>query len=175
MNRMPIQLMCVIAVTVLLGSSGCDAAGGPEADLVLNEFMADNETVIPDDTNEYSDWIELYNGGSSAVQVGGLFITDALKVQTQWQLPGDMEIDAGGYLVLWASGNASQGDLHLPFKLGAGGEEIGLYTVAEDGSPVQIDAVSFGSQEPDQSAARETDGSEIWVTTDSPTPGESNG
>jgi hypothetical protein len=177
MNRMPIRSLCLIVGLFLsIGAGvGCDSTGGPEAHLVINEFMADNETVIPDDFNVYSDWIELYNGGNSSVQVGGLFITDDLKVQTQWQLPGDMELEAEGYLVLWASGNASQGDLHLPFALGAGGEELGLYTTSEDGTPVQIDAVSFGSQEPDEAAARETDGGEIWITTTSPTPGESNG
>jgi len=154
-------------------SAGCDSVNG-SAELYINEFMADNETVIPDEHGQYSDWIELYNAGEDAVALDGYFLTDSLKAQTQWPLPGTLEIEGGGFLVFWASGDDTLGELHLPFKLSKAGEEIGLYVV-EEGAPLQVDAVSFSDQSADVASARETDGGGTWITTSSPTPGASNG
>ena len=171
LSRMTAVLAAVVGCTALAG--GCDSTDSG-AELYINEFMADNETVIPDEHGQYSDWIELYNPNSDAVALDGYFLTDSLKTQTQWPIPGSMEIEAEGHLVFWASGDDTLGDLHLPFKLAKGGEEIGLFVVG-DGAPVQIDAVSFGEQSADVASARETDGSDTWITTSSASPGASNG
>ncbi len=170
------RLLALLATLALLAATtGCESSGdGGSSDLYINEFMADNETSLPDEYGMYSDWIELYNGGDEAVSLDGYFVTDSLKTQTQWALPASLEVEAGGFLVLWASGDSNQGDLHLPFKLSKGGEEIGLFIVSE-GAAVQIDAVAYGDQTPDVSAARETDGSDIWITLSGGTPGASNG
>jgi len=160
-----------IATLAVALATGC--SGLSDAELYINEFMADNETVIPDENGLYSDWIELYNAGSEPISLDGFYLTDSLKAQTQWPLPSSLEIEAEGFLVFWASGD-TQGPLHLPFKLSRGGEEIGLYAL-EEGTPIQVDAVSFSDQAADSSAARETDGGDTWITTSSPTPGASNG
>jgi len=57
--------------------------------LVVNEFMADNETIIedPDEAGQYPDWIELYNGTNEPVTLSGLFLTDDLDEPTKWQIP----------------------------------------------------------------------------------------
>jgi len=164
----------LIAILPLVLAVGCDSNGDAGSEeLYINEFMADNESAIPDEYGLYSDWIELYNAGDESLSLDGYFITDSLKAQTQWAVPASLEIEAGGYLVLWASGDSNQGDLHLPFKLSKGGEEIGLFIVT-DGAAVQVDAVAYGEQAPDVAAARETDGSDIWITVSGGTPGASN-
>ena len=33
-------------------------------DLVINEFMANNDAAVPGTYNDYPDWIEIYNGGT---------------------------------------------------------------------------------------------------------------
>ena len=163
---------CLATTLLLIASSGCDTAAS-EQTLFINEFMADNETVLSDENGEFKDWIEIYNAGEDAVSMDGYFITDDLGAVTQWALPATLSIDAGGYLVLFASGDTTVSDFHLPFALEKNGEEIGLY-VAEESAAVQVDAVSFGEANPDESAARETDGSDSWIKTDSPTPGAAN-
>ena len=57
--------------------------------LVINEFMADNETTIedPNEPGEYPDWIELYNGTDSSVTLNGMYLTDDFGEPTKWQIP----------------------------------------------------------------------------------------
>src|SRR5262249_41040307 len=80
-----------------------------------------------------------------------------------------------GFLVVWADGhperNHSGGDLHVPFKLSAGGEMIVLS--APDGT--RLDLVGFGRQEQDISEGRWPDGATTpFRTLSRPTPGSAN-
>ena len=45
----------------------------------INEFMASHSTTITDpDFNSYADWIEIYNSGSTSVNLKNYYITDDL-------------------------------------------------------------------------------------------------
>ena len=46
--------------------------------LVINEFMASNSNCIQDPQGQYDDWVELYNYGTDAIDVGGIYLTDNL-------------------------------------------------------------------------------------------------
>ena len=48
----------------------------PAADLVINEFMADNDNVLQDEDGDYSDWIEIHNVSSNAINLNGWYLTD---------------------------------------------------------------------------------------------------
>ncbi len=153
-------------------ATGCDGGEAGVA-LYINEFMADNETTDVDGSGgSFPDWIELYNDGEEDLSLDGFTITDDLAAPTMWSLP-PLTIAAGGFLILFADGDTTASD-HLPFKLSASGEEIGLYQVGDE-MMLQIDAVAYGELPADHSAARSPDASENWVTTDQPTPGTSNG
>jgi hypothetical protein len=147
-----------------------------EAQLYINEFMADNDTVIVDDFGEYEDWIELYNAGSTPVNIAGYYLTDDATRPTLSKIPaGDPStiIPANGFLLLWAdSDDDTQGTLHLKFRLNKGGEFVGLYTP----DSMVIDSLSFGPQGLDESYGRATDGGTPWIvfTTANTTPGASN-
>ncbi|MBN1362031.1 MAG: hypothetical protein JW993_15655 [Sedimentisphaerales bacterium] len=56
--------------------------------LVINEFMADNETTIedPNEPGEYPDWIELYNASNETITLNGLYLTDRLDNPTKWRI-----------------------------------------------------------------------------------------
>ncbi|MBN2182066.1 MAG: hypothetical protein JW715_09130, partial [Sedimentisphaerales bacterium] len=56
--------------------------------LVINEFMADNETTIQDpvEADEYPDWIELYNGSGDTIILNGLFLSDDFNNPTKWEI-----------------------------------------------------------------------------------------
>lgn len=66
-----------------------NSAGSDGNALVINEFMADNNTVLedPDEAGESPDWIELFNGSAEPVTLSGLFLTDDLQRPTRWQIP----------------------------------------------------------------------------------------
>jgi hypothetical protein len=127
--------------------------------VVVNEVMASNKTVVYDEEGEFCDWVELYNIGTAAVDVGGCYLTDDLTRPTKWQIPtGDpaaTTIDAGGFLLIWADGDIDDPGLHAGFKLSDEGEEIGLF--APNGLTM-IDGFSFGPQYPDVSYGRYPDG-----------------
>ncbi len=46
------------------------------AEVVISEFMASNSATLSDADGDFSDWIELSNTGSIAVDLGGWFLTD---------------------------------------------------------------------------------------------------
>ncbi|WP_353568384.1 lamin tail domain-containing protein [Haloferula sargassicola] len=121
-------------------------------DLRISEFMASNDTVFPDnaDFDDYSDWIELHNAGTSAVALDHYYLTDDLTAPTKWRFPAGASIPAEGYLVVRADGfNAGPGETHLrgyypwgstfttrhfhtSFKLSSGGESVGIFRVDSD-------------------------------------------
>ena len=143
-----------------------------ELNLVINEFLAQNNSGIQDEMGSYEDWVELYNPGPGAVELGGLFLTDDLAQTTQWALP-EYTLGAGEYLVIWCDSDEGDGPLHANFKLSSGGEAIGLYGRLSGGNAL-VDGYTFGPQNPDISEGREYDGASSWVFFAIPTPGASN-
>ena len=104
------------------------------AEVCINEFVAENNMGMVDETGDTSDWIELHNPSSDGRSLTGFTITDDLESTDRHPLDG-LSIPAGGYLILWASGEVSRGDTHLPFRLAADGDALGLYCPL--GSPTQ--------------------------------------
>ena len=51
--------------------------------LVINEVCSKNDSVILDEYGESSDWIEIYNGGSEAVNIGGYYLSDDATLLTK--------------------------------------------------------------------------------------------
>jgi hypothetical protein len=160
-------------IVLLLLPALVDSAQAQESgiSLILNEFMASNAGTIQDEFGNSDDWIEIHNPGSEAIDLGGMYLTDELNDATKWHIdasdPGLTTIFPGGYLLIWVDNEPNQGPLHAPFKLSAGGEQIGLY----DQQGRLLDAVQFGPQLQDVAMARED---ERWRLTEQPTPGRRN-
>ncbi len=144
------------------------ANDGRSAPLVvfINEWMAANGGAVRDPAdNDADDWFELHNPGASAVDLAGCYLTDTLTNRFKHLITtnGPHCIPPRGYLLVWADEETGQNtdatgaprvDLHVNFKLAAGGEAIGLF--AADGSP--IDAVTFGLQTNNIAMGRYPDG-----------------
>ncbi len=145
--------------------------------LFINEILASNETTNVDEYGEADDWIEIYNAGTEAVDIGGMYITDDLSTPQFYQIPmghaAATTIAPGGYLLLWADKDLDQGPLHINFKLSADGESVGLYLPEDEGGSL-VDAINFGEQTVDVSFGRNSDGSSEWRTFQTPTPMSSN-
>ncbi|MBN1601941.1 MAG: CotH kinase family protein [Chitinispirillaceae bacterium] len=158
------------------------------AQVKISEFLANNVAVNPDnwDFDDFSDWIELHNEGTSEADIGGYYLTGDLKQNKKWKIPAGTSIPAGGYLLIWADdhdGKPGQQETrewfpwnekytlkgyHAVFRLDKDGEQVGLFTA--DGSVV--DSVTYPKQYPDVSMGRKADGS--WAFYDEPTPGAAN-
>src|SRR5687768_16250945 len=61
------------------------ASGLPK--LVINEFMATNQSSIQDEEGKFEDWIEIYNADEKAIDLGGLFISDDKKNKNKFKIP----------------------------------------------------------------------------------------
>ena len=143
--------------------------------LVINEFMASNDSTVTDPQGEYDDWIEIYNNGPIPVDIGGMYLTDDLLEPDKWRVPigypDNTIISPGEYLVIWADKDLAYGPFHSDFKLDAGGEAIGLFE--SDGSSL-IDSIVFGDQATDYSYGRFPNGQSTWFASSDPTPGSEN-
>jgi len=141
--------------------------------LFINEIMADNDAIIedPDEAGAFEDWIEVYNAGTAAVDLGGMYLTDDVSDPMQWQFPAGSSIAAGGFLLIWADGEPEQGDNHASFKPSSGGETVALYDT--DGTTL-VDSIEFGAQVTDVAYGRTPDGSDTLSVLTMPTPGAAN-
>ena len=139
-------------------------------DLVINEFLAVNDSSYADEAGEFDDWLELYNPGAENIDLSGLFLTDNPENLDKWQIPSETIIEVGGYLIFWCDEDQEQGTLHTNFKLSSGGETIIITNL--DASTI-IDSISFGTQTADISFGRSPDGSDSWMFL-TPTPSAEN-
>ncbi len=140
--------------------------------VVINEFMASNANTITDEFGDRDDWVEIYNSADTTIALAGFFLTDNLANPTKWQFP-DTTLAGNSFMLLWADEQAVQGPLHMAFKLGAGGEQLGLFAPQNLGM-ISVDTLSFGAQTTDVSFGRNPDGGVAWEFFDRPSPGKSN-
>ncbi len=119
--------------------------------VVINEFVAANDSGLQDEDGEYSDWIELFNGSTGSVSLEAWSLTDDPAVPNKWQFPSVI-LEAGGYLVVFASGkDRIFGELHTNFGLSKDGEYMALsdsqgviVSLFDPEFPPQIDNFSYG-------------------------------
>ncbi|MBL9171182.1 MAG: lamin tail domain-containing protein [Verrucomicrobiales bacterium] len=149
----------------------------PDVNITLNEVMASNQKTLADPaTGRFSDWFEIYNGGTSTVDLAGYRLTDNLTNSNPFTIPAGYAIPAGGFLLVWADGDpslnqAARPDLHVDFQLSAGGEELAL--IAPDDR--LVDGFRFPAQVTDYSIGRFPDGGPLpMVYMPAPTPRKKN-
>lgn len=146
------------------------------ANVVINEAQSDNFITYVDDASEFDDWIELHNPTSSAIDIAGYFMSDRLDRPMKWQVPataGDSTIiPPGGFVMLFADEDGTQGWNHMNFKLSSLGEPLALRS--PDGFSV-ADSVFIPGVMQDRSWGRQFDAHPDWVEFFMPTPNASNG
>ncbi len=132
------------------------------ADLLISEFMASNKNTLVDEDGDSSDWIEVYNAGSAAVDLEGWNLTDDPRILEKWAFPA-ISLDSQAYLLVFASGKnrrVAGDELHTNFRISAGGEYLAL--VQPDGATVAHEyAPVFPEQLPDYSYGI---GQEVQIT-----------
>lgn len=134
----------------------------PSVNVVINEFMAQNTATLTDPADgDFDDWVELYNAGTTTVDLTGFFLTDNLTNKTMFAIPAGYPIPPNGFLLVWADGETGQNratniDLHASFSLAKAGEQLGLYSPTGQ----LLDGFTFGNQTNNVSLGRYPDASE---------------
>ena len=111
-------------------------------DVLITEFMARRTDSIRDDDGDRAEFIELYTGGATAVDIGGYFLSDHCVNRFQWSFPEGVTIGPAEFLVVWATEKDRRDpccDLHTNFRLEGEGECL----VLSDASGEQVDIYQF--------------------------------
>ena len=141
-----------------------------KAQVIINELMQSNIDCVMDDINEFPDsWVELYNSGTTAVNLNTLSISDENDPNKAWPLP-NKTLQPGSYILVYCD-KEEQG-LHTPFRLESGkGCAVYLFSNGE-----LIDKVEGLKKQPAPNIAygRKTDGSDSWGYMATPTPAAAN-
>ncbi len=116
-------------VVFFLLLEGYIANAGIES-LLITEICPVNEQVVVDEYGEYADWIEIYNSGSTDVNLSGIYITDDPSNILKHKIATtDLVVPSGQYFLLWADDTSNKGNKHLPFSISEN-EKIILYSPA---------------------------------------------
>ncbi len=163
-NKIPVNLFALMFVFFVCHSV--------KAQVIINEYSASNISTLVDNHGEHEDWIELYNAGSSAVNLQGYHLSDNYSKPDKWIFP-NVSIAANDYLIVYCSSRDeySGGYLHSNFKLTQTKGDVILLT---DASLNVVDSTSLSITKDNHSRGRTTNGAVTWSLFINPTPGASN-
>jgi hypothetical protein len=149
------KTILIIFLLILILQFGCKKPAEPsKSEIVINELLPVNSSIMPDQDGEYDDWVELYNLSSSAKDISGYFLSDNKDHFSKWEFPSGTSIPGNGYLIIWADDDSAQAGLHANFKLSSLGEVVLLSS--PDGT--LTDKVIYPGQTLELSFARNPDG-----------------
>lgn len=154
----------------------CASTTNVSAQIVINEFSASNLSQYVDNHSDYNDWIELYNNSSSAINLGGYYLSDDTLNKTKWQIPSTAVIAANGFMRFWASGRNEfiVGNYHTNFSLKQT-KSTHEYIVLSDAAASIIDFIDIHKKtQLGHSYGRKPDGATTWGVFISPSPNTSN-
>lgn len=146
------------------------AAAGTNAQLQINELMQSNIDCIMDDINEFPDsWVELYNAGTTAVNLGEYSISDNDNPAKAYQLP-QKAIVPGGYAIIYCDKTGS--GLHTDFRLDSG-KGAAVYLFKNGTLADKVEGLKK-QPAPDIAYGRADESSDTWGYQATPTPGDAN-
>jgi hypothetical protein len=144
-------------------------SGTAHSQVLINEVCPANGDINYDpDFFNFSPWLELYNAGSSSVNISGYYLSDDLSDKARWAFPPGSVIPAKGYLLVWC--DEMSAGLHTNFKLDSDGEDL----ILSNSNQVVVDEIKYPKQYVNVSYGRTVSGGTSWNYLLSPTPGAVN-
>ncbi len=166
-KRILFLVLCAVGIpAILLGSLLFGGHAAPRRKLQLTEMMNNNLSCLRDVDGHYYDWVELTNGGTMALSLDGLSLTDD-PGEPQAFVFGDTILEAGASVVIPLTGNASETRAgYASFGLKDRGDTVYLY----DGDTL-LDSLTVGRC-PENVSYGILDGQAVFMA--SPTPNTTN-
>lgn len=141
-----------------------------EPTVCINEVCSQNKTCLADSYGVYSDWIELYNSGSTAVDLSGFGLSDDIAQPLLFTFPSGTRLGAGEHMTVFASKQQSTAaEFHTGFALSKNGDTV----VLSDPSGNVLEQVELPTLGTDVSYGRTPDGSGTFEVM-APTPSKAN-
>lgn len=141
-------------------SFGTNLPAPAPGQVVINEFLTNNQNGATDEFGQKEDWLEIYNRTGNAFDLAGLQLTDKAGTPNKFVFPRGSVILPNGYLMVWLDEDGGQGLTHANFKLSNNGE----FLMLSDSNGVVYDSLSFGAQTADISFGRYPNGTGTFQT-----------
>jgi len=113
----------------------------------LNELQAVNVSGPTNNVGAHVPWVELFNVGTNALGLAGLYLANSDTNLTQWAFPTNVSIPANGFLVVWCDGLTNQSTTNAPhagFSLAASAGGMRLVRLV-NGVPQVVDYLNYAS------------------------------
>jgi len=124
-------------------------------EIVINEFLADNEGDVRNEFHLLEDWIELYNNTNKTLSLSNYYLSNESDSRAKYAFPHTTVMQPYSYLIVWADKITLPGtQLHATFKL----EKDGDHIILSNGISQIIDSCTYGDQSKDVSMGRCPDG-----------------
>ncbi len=120
-------LIYLLAAVLFFGCFGC-STGNVSSGLVISEVVSSNQFSLTTESLGSPDWVELYNGSNTAINLKGYGFSDNLRNLHKFVF-GDITLPAGGYIVLFLTNADGVEDPDAPiagFGLSKSGENLFL-------------------------------------------------
>lgn len=142
------------------------------AQVLINEYCAANVSVNTDNFGENEDWVELYNAGGAAVNLGGYWMSDKINNIQKWQMPA-INLAPGARVIIWCSSrDITTGPYHTNFGLTQ--SENNEHIILADPAGTILDSTAVRRCLRNHSRGRTTDGATTWGVFTTPTPNAAN-
>ncbi|MDO6459168.1 lamin tail domain-containing protein [Granulosicoccaceae sp. 1_MG-2023] len=147
----------------------------PDSPLVINEILTAvdfrDDAAVENPRGENTPWLEIYNRGDSALNLGDYTLSVPVDYMQSWNFP-DMTLAAGEHLIVWGDGQTgddTDGNLFSSIYLRSA-RVIDL----RDADGNLLDRLDMSGFPADISYGRYPDGDDWRYVYSSPSPGESN-
>ena len=178
LRKLSVSLISGLLWSSLVVLTGIPRTSAQATSLHINEILVGNaSTNLDTDYYNYSSWIEIYNSGSSPVDLKNhtlSYLEHDVSTPVLWRIPDSVIVPAKSMVLFWAD-ERDEKRTHANFELDMRGSKISLLSPAND----VIDAVTYDMRSdkvllPDISYGRQVDGGNTWVYFDQPTPAAAN-
>jgi len=142
------------------------------AQISITEYSASNMNSFFDNYNKAEDWIEIYNEGTTDVDLAGYALSDKEAKPQKWVFPTGSIIAPDSYLVVYCSGRdeVKERNYHTNFKISqTKGNE---YIILTDPQGEVLESYFYDLTLLAHSYMKDADGN--WRISLNPTPGSPN-
>ncbi len=144
------------------------------AQIVINEYSASNNSLIADYQGDFEDFVELFNPTASPINLINYFLSDDAANLSKWVINQNINVPANGRIVLFCSGKGlitPGGQIHTDFKLTqCKNDKIIISTPAG----AVLDSLTMVRTQLNHSRGRITDGNATWGLFTTPNPNAPN-
>ncbi|MFL5753721.1 MAG: CotH kinase family protein [Bacteroidia bacterium] len=142
----------------------------------INEYSCANISGLTDAFGNTPDWFELYNAGSTTLNLSGYYLSDDPTDLSKWQFPINVNLASHAFLVVYASGAdtviaGAPVEYHTNFKLTQTKPDK---IIVSDYSGVVKDSLTLRPHQKNHSWGRPGDAGSVWKVYSSPSSGASN-